>query len=125
MYKTCLLLLVLFLGGCAASTECFVKVGDETYPPKPEDYEVLVFAEQELPQEEYIVIGMVYAVTPPQLGAMHDEEILDLLKEEARKHGADAIVGVTIGESRGSYDVDYQTRAPDHKLGEAKAIVFK
>ena len=125
MYKTCVFLLLLFLGGCAASTECFVRVGDETYPPKPKDYEVLVFAEEELAQEEYIVIGMVYAVAPPQYGAMHDKEILDLLKEEARKHGADAIVGVTIGESRESYDVDYHSRAPDHKLGEAKAIVFK
>ena len=125
MRKTCVLLLLLFLSGCAATTESFVRIGDETYPPKPKDYEVLVFAEGELPQEEYKVIGMVYTVAQREFGVMYHKEIVDLLKEEARKHGADAIIGVRIGESSRLYDFDYQVRVPDYKSGEAKAVVFK
>jgi len=119
--KTLIVLSVLFLYGCGATVRNFVRSGTETYQPKPEDYDVLVFFEGDRPTKEFKVIGMVYAEKEANTGLRWDvvkpEEIIRLLKEEARMRGADAIIDVKI--------ISAEFRKRDWKRGEAKAIIFK
>ncbi len=108
------------LCGCGATLTDFVRSGREEYPSKPEEYDVLVFFEGDLPTEEFEMIGMVYAEKEADSESHWDlvrpEEIVQLLKEVARKNGADAIVDVKITSA------EHKTR--DWKRGEAKAIIF-
>jgi hypothetical protein len=89
--------------------------------PKPEDYDVLVFFEGDRPTEEFEVIGMVYAEKEANTGIRWDvvkpEKVIALLKEIARKQGADAIIDVKI--------ISAEFRKRDWKRGKAKAIIFK
>ncbi len=106
--------------GCGATLTDFIRSGPEAYPPKPEDYDVLVYFEGDSPTEEFEMIGMVYAEKEADSESHWDlvkpEEIVQLLKEVARKHGADAILDVKITSA------EHKTR--DWKRGEAKAIIF-
>ena len=125
MRKIYIALLIFLVYGCGASTTKFVRIGDKTYPPKPESSEIMVFNENESPRNEYSVIGMVYTIAEPQISNLSDREILELLKKEARKQGADAMIDVKIRESRSRYDIEHHARVPRCKSGEAKAVVFK
>ena len=107
--------------GCGATTTNFVRSGSETLTPKPEGYDVAVYFEGVRPEKPFEVIGMVYAEKEANSAVRWDvvkpEIVIELLKEEARKHGADAILDVRISSAEG-------TRR-DWKRGEAKAIIFK
>jgi len=121
MRKTLIVLSILFLYGCGATLRNFVRSGTETYQPKPEDYDVLVFFEGDRPTKEFEVIGMVYAEKEANTGIRWDvvkpEKVIELLKEIARKQGADAIIDVKI--------ISAEFRKRDWKRGEAKVIIFK
>jgi len=121
MRKTIIVLSILFLYGCGATLRNFVRSGTETYQPKPEDYDVLVFFEGDRPTKEFEVIGMVYAEKEANTGIRWDvvkpEKVIELLKEIARKQGADAIIDVKI--------ISAEFRKRDWKRGEAKVIIFK
>jgi len=121
MRKIFVVLLLFLLCGCGATVKDFVKSGPEIYPPKPESYNILVFFEGDRPTKEFKVIGMVYAEKEANTAVRWDvvkpEEIIQLLKEEARKQGADAIIDVKITAA--------EHRRRDWKRGEAKAVIFK
>jgi len=121
MYKSFIVLFFLLLIGCGASVKDFVNSGPEKYPPKPAGYDVLVFFEGDRPTREFKVIGMVHAEkeanTKIRWDIVRPDDVIKLLKEEARKHGADAIIDVKISSA--------EHRRRDWKRGEAKAIVFK
>lgn len=121
MRKTLIVLSILFLYGCGATLRNFVRSGTEIYQPKPEDYDVLVFFKGDRPTKEFEVIGMVYAEKEANTGIRWDvvkpEKVIELLKEIARKQGADAIIDVKI--------ISAEFRKRDWKRGEAKAIIFK
>ncbi|MFQ5641949.1 MAG: hypothetical protein ACE5IR_28575 [bacterium] len=131
MYKKLLILLPLLVLGCAPQGLLihFMKVGDKQYPPKPKDYEVLVFINDERPQREYEVIGIVLVEADYErwfLQKTSDQEVLNRLKKEARKHGADALIDVKIA-LRDKPDPDASLSFLDGKLmkqAEAMAIVF-
>lgn len=121
MRKSFVVLFVFLLCGCGATVKDFVRSGPDTYPPKPDGYNVLVFFEGNRSTKEFEVIGMVYAekeaTTAVRWDVVKPEEVIQLLKEEARKHGAEAIIDVKITSS--------EHRRRDWKRGEAKAIIFK
>ena len=121
--KTILLFLVCSLMGCAISNSSFVKSRDSLYPPSLEgNRDILVFFEGDPPQKEYQIIGMVFA----EKKALNDiylikpNHIINMLKKQAMKAGADAIIDTVISYAPGGI-----LESTDQKMGEAKAIVFK
>lgn len=125
--KFLLLPLLLFIFGCG-STAHFIKVGQDDYPGKPEDYEILVFWGNTKPEREYRVIGLVFVETESQNlfpAKVLDSEVVNSLKKEAMKHGADAIIELKITsgyENLPDPDTFYDRRKI--KRAEAKAVVF-
>jgi hypothetical protein len=115
------LIFAMLICGCGATTTNFVRSGSATLTPKPEGYNVSVYFEGARPEKQFEVVGMVYAEKEANSAVRWDivkpEIVIELLKEEARKHGADAIIDVKISSAEG-------TRR-DWKRGEAKAIIFK
>jgi hypothetical protein len=121
MWKTMLIPILVFASGCGATMVSFVPSGSDVYPPKPAGHDVQVFFEGDRPAREFQVLGMVYAEkeanTTTRWDIIKPDEVIRLLKLEAAKHGADAIIDVRISSA--------EHRARDWKRGEAKAIVFK
>ena len=120
-------LLLLVTLGCGPKVH-FMKVGSESYPPKPAD-EVLVFRDGERPDKEYKVIGMVFVEVEAgllQSRQLSDPKTINSLKKAAGKRGADAIFDLQFStepqvqpESSTAFNVQLL------KCAEAKAIVFK
>lgn len=127
MKRILLLWIVVTAWGCAPQVH-FMKVGREAYPPKPETYSVLVYSEDAPPEQEYLVIGVLYVEIKSKIPIRRiatDPKVIEPLRREARKYGADAILGVRIGT-----DLDL-TGIDDGPMGifasrraQAKAIVF-
>ena len=126
--KFLVLYLLLFLWGCGPTVH-FIQVGKNDYPGKPKDYEILVFFEGDKPEKDYRVIGMVFIDTDSPLlfsPQIPDSKVVNALKKEAKKHGADAIIDLKVTS-------DYE-KLPDPDLlvidirktkrAEAKAIIF-
>ncbi len=106
-------------GGFSGVEATYAPESEETFAPKPEDYDVVVFVRGDEPDTTYRVIGSVYfdtrdywGFTNPATSADVSADVLDVLKEEARKRGADALIDFTVTWS-GAY-----------ALGRAKAVVF-
>ncbi|HEX9653726.1 MAG TPA: hypothetical protein VGA99_08440 [bacterium] len=121
--------LLLFMAlGCGPKVQ-FLKVGTESYPRKPADYEVIVFPPGERPNKEYKVIGMVFVEVEAgllQWRELSDPKTINHLKKAAGKRGADAIFDLQFStepqvqpESSTAFNVQLL------KCAEAKAIVFK
>ena len=99
----------------------YVPESDEVLAPKPDDYEVVVFVRGDEPGSTYRVIGRVYFDnrTYPGLSTRRNKytdiavSVLDVLKDEARNQGADALVDFNL-ELGGNY-----------AIGRAKAVVFE
>ncbi len=135
MRKILLLFLIIMSSGCYSRKAHFIQHGYESYPPKPDDYEVLVFDKGEEPDREYTVIGLVVVDSKSGLifsGMTTYEKIIELLKKEARKHGADAIMDIQIQKDtdlvQKNIDLDPDADIIDiesTKRIEAKAIVFE
>lgn len=129
MHKIWIGLLVALVIGCATKSSRFIKSGYDTYAPKPEDYEVKVIEKGEQPDHEYAIIGLVVAEGKSDLlfsSKLTRQDILELLKKEAKKHGADAIMDIKM-TSAASVHTEPESW-PDVqvvKRSEAKAIVFK
>lgn len=127
-YKILLLSLVLLNSGCYSRKTHFIKHGYDSYTPKPDGYEVLVFDNGKEPDREYSVIGLVVVDSQSGLlfsGMTTHEKIIELLKKEARKHGADAIMEIRVHKD---FELDSEadiTGVEITKRSEAKAIVFK
>ena len=100
-----LLIVPVFLMDCA-KTET-VKYDKVKRAPKPEDYKIKLYSEYGTPKE-YEEIGEVrmeaYLNHPK-------EEIIKSLKKEAKKMGADAIVGLEELESSDSMKQRWATKA--------------
>jgi hypothetical protein len=110
------ILILLSFFSCAPKVH-FIKVGWTIYPPKPNEYEILVFREGSKPEKEYRVVGMVFTAS--------DSKILNQLKKEAKKHGADAIIDLKIISNYENLpDPDTIIDRRKTKRAEAKAVVF-
>jgi hypothetical protein len=121
------LLPLFFLWGCGPKVH-FIQVGEDDYPGKPKDYEVLIYWGDNKPEKEYRVIGMVFIETDspilfsPQIS---DSKVVNALKKEAKKHGADAIMDFTITSGYENLpDPDFVIDIRKTKRAEAKAVVF-
>ncbi len=111
MNRILLLWIVVTAWGCAPQVH-FMKVGREAYPP----------------EQEYLVIGVLYVEIKSKIPIRRiatDPKVIEPLRREARKYGADAILDVRIGT-----DLDL-TGIDDGPMGifasrraQAKAIVF-
>ncbi len=92
----------------------YVPESDEVLAPKPDDYEVVVFVRGDEPDSTYRVIGRVYFDTRTYPGLSRRlNPILDVLKEEARNQGADALIDFNLEWDR------------DYAIARAKAAVFE
>ena len=119
--------LLLFIVECGPTAH-FIKVGKDDYPVKPEDYEVLVFWGNTKPEREYRVIGLVFVETESQNlfpSEVTDPEVVNSLKKEAKKHGAEAIMDLKITSGYENLpDPDKFFDRRKTKRAEAKAVVF-
>jgi hypothetical protein len=92
-------------------------------PPKTEGFPIEVYDSVNL-SKPYKVIGLVQA----NAGKLHSTaDTLEYLKEEARKLGGDAIVDLTVGESRSktiSRVGDMLIASSPREIWSAKAIVW-
>jgi hypothetical protein len=107
-------------GGFQGVEATYVPESDEVLVPKPDDYEVVVFVRGDEPDSTYRVIGHVYFDTRTYRGLSNwvtsadvSVLVLDVLKEEARKQGADALVDFNL------------TWGGMYAIGRAKAAVFE
>ena len=80
-----LLLLVVLVGGCAASGPKVTYVADQRYQPT-----VVVDRLRISPDTPYVVLAEMSWVTSQELATRRDVE--DMLAEEARKLGANAVI---------------------------------
>lgn len=93
-----LCLVALFTVSCFSSTQSrYVMLGD-SYPPKPEGYDVQIF-QNEIPQRPFVRISRldVHLEKTHFVGSALDNALPEL-KKQARLSGADAII--EIRESR-------------------------
>jgi len=138
--RICSILLALLLAGCTSVGSKIV--GDQTYAPKPKNYEMMVFIDADAPPEnisaeddyltawggpflqvqdiehEFDVIGIVGSGGAP---LARKKKILNNVKIKARNLGADAIIITFIG-----YLVEDTSRGRVGKpLVRSNAIRFK
>ncbi len=122
-----ILSLLLLLLACGPKVH-FIKVGNQEYPPREKGELIQVYLGNDQPEKEYKVIGMVFIKTDrPILFSSEtlDSEIIEKLQEEARKHGAHAIIDVGIAsDTQILPDPDQITDIRKTKRARAKAIVF-
>ncbi len=148
--KLCVILMCVALAmscGPKVKTDSrFIRSGDEIYPARPDDQEMIVFknadeAEWYAVQNEtggYRVIGQVFAdaeasTDPVEFGCVSISEdtegyardkITEALTKEARKFGADAIFGVSINTASGTCGPDKDKEECGWAYGQATAIRF-
>lgn len=119
MQKIIAVLSLMTILGCAPQVD-FVRTTSERYPPKPDDYEMLVYIKGDRPEEDYKVIGVLQVQGKHGLSGPRSDKLVTVLKKEARKNGADAIIDLEIDTmSHFSYEGERLV------ICEAKAIVFK
>lgn len=127
MRKSLFYLLLLLLLSCGPKVH-FIKVGNQEYPSREKGELVLVYLNDERPEREYKVIGMVFIeIDRPILFSSEtpDSKVIEKLQEEARKHGAHAIIDLEIASDiRVLPDPDELTDIRKMKRAQAKAIVF-
>ncbi|NUQ40678.1 MAG: hypothetical protein HUU32_04725 [Calditrichaceae bacterium] len=127
MRKSLFYLLLLLLLSCGPKVH-FIKVGNQEYPSREKGEAVLVYLNGERPEREYKVIGMVFIeIDRPILFSSEtpDSKVIEKLQEEARKHGAHAIIDLEIASDiRVLPDPDELTDIRKMKRAQAKAIVF-
>jgi len=85
---------------CSSTKVNFIPISDDSFPAKPDNYEILVIYEDSRKLErDYTVVGEIViekkASGISAWGA--DKKLVELLKKEARKFGADAIIDIGIG----------------------------
>jgi len=91
--------------GCGASVANFIQNGPESFPPKPEGFEVVVYTEE--PSRPYKIIGRVYAEKEANTALRWDNvdaaDVIALLKKAGSQNGADAIFDIEMStiEDRG------------------------
>lgn len=127
--KLIVLLTLLMVLGCGPQVH-FINVGNEEYLPKPKDYNVQVYFNDVLPEREYKVIGMVFFEDETGLLSSYlvtHPKIINRLKKEAKKRGADAIIVSKISsdhelvpDPNARLDINVKIM----KRAEAQAIVF-
>lgn len=122
-----ILSILLLLLSCGPKVH-FIKVGNQEYPSREKGEPVLVYLNDERPEREYKVIGMVFIeIDRPILFSSEtpDSKVIEKLQEEARKHGAHAIIDLEIASDiRVLPDPDEVTDIRKMKRAQAKAIVF-
>lgn len=98
-----LCLVALIVASCATTQSRYSALGD-SFPPKPEGYEVQVF--HEIPQRSFVRISRldVHLEKTHLIGSSLDDALQEL-KKQARLSGADAIVEIKeyfsmVGETR-------------------------
>ncbi len=82
-----------FLAGCVSAD--FIRTG-ASYPPNPEDCEIMVFTSR-LPDQDYEEIGVLEAEGTDWRSSL--EDVLPKMKQKACKAGGEAII---VNESRRS-----------------------
>lgn len=95
------------------------------YPPRAEDHPVRVFAEQR-PSCPYEEVGQIEVRKRYAVQSM--EDVLAKMRDEARKMGADALVGVTDQlESQGGMAVptEYGWMYGDASMDGARALAIR
>ncbi len=126
-----LFVLLLFLVfGCGPQAH-FLKVSHKNYPPKPDKYDILVFLDDMQPEKEYEVIGTVIFEDESGVLFSHkisDSKLINRLKNEARKRGADALIDIEIDSDHEIVPTEGNLLGVGVRLAKrviAKAIVFK
>ncbi len=99
-----LCLVALFTVSCATTQSRYSILGD-TYPPKPEGYDIQIFR-NEVPQRPFVRISRldVHLEKTHFIGSSLDDALPEL-KKQARLSGADAIIEIResasmVGETR-------------------------
>ena len=108
MKKLVTIALMLFLFGCANAF--VVNLIPEEYPPKPDDYQIAILLEK--PTKKYKAIAIIEV---SDCGSL--KGCVNMLKKEARKLGADAIM-----EIRDSSEIVGSGTFPIVFVGETRRV---
>lgn len=89
---------VLLLGACGTYSSHGIATGNITYPPKPEDAVIDIYFKGSfaLPPSPLEEVGRVEASYYGHTAFTNRGRVLENLKNEARKLGADAVIGVEV-----------------------------
>ncbi len=104
---------VLGLAGCTSIKVSSLLLGAETYPPRPENHPIVVYETASDVPHPFVKVGRVSARRTPStlIG-----ELIDPMKEEARRLGADALV--LSGGFEVSTTMEVRTKSAPGKEGE-------
>jgi len=127
MHKIFLPVLLMMLIACGPKVH-FLKVGRADYPPKANDYEIIVYLDDREIEQDYKVVGLLFVEITADLFHSHqfsDPEVIEQLKKEARKRGADAITELRLtAEPQIMSDPETIIDIKKVKYAQAKAITF-
>lgn len=117
------IVMLIVLSGCAPRA-MYMALVEEEHSAKSSADEVTVFLNDERPEREYVVIGLIYVeVKPDRFGHLTPtSSVVRQFRTEARKHGADAVIDIRIdteGQLSGVFDWESTLRP-----AQAKAIVY-
>ncbi len=113
MKKLLIAILLLFAFSCRIDSGTLM-LTDTKYPPKPKDYNVQVFLDKK-PTRPYKKIAIIEAADKDsRVGAMAD--LIERLKKECRKAGADAII---ISTDSDGFPITENADGSEHLKGYA------
>ena len=86
----------LLIFGCSSTSQGFIPLGGYKLAPQPRDYDPPII--EVMPQDvDYVVVARLYVTKVPKTAfdRIHEDEMVELLKSQARRCGADAIGPIT------------------------------
>ena len=101
---------VLTLVGCVPAVNT-VYLAPERYPARPADHPIVLYSNK-APECPYEEIGIVTSRQRNKFISM--QEVTESLRQEARKMGGDAVIGLTLSEQHMGAVVTGSSIAVDH-----------
>jgi hypothetical protein len=113
-----IILTLVFLSGCSSAYS--VKIGFKRYPPKPDTYNMPILSLNDVHNTHITVIGKIFASKEVLIFKESAvPKVVEMMKDQARKLGADAMVNVTITKKIDRISENYIIS------GKADAVVIK
>ncbi|MFQ5585366.1 MAG: hypothetical protein ACE5GF_00840 [Thermodesulfobacteriota bacterium] len=118
VHRSLFILILCVIAGCASAHS--VKVGLKHYPPKPDTYDPPIVSAGDVHAAHLTVIGKLFASREVIISEENAiPGVIRMMKEKAKKLGADAIMNVTL-----TRDIDKIT-GNSVISGKADAVVIE
>lgn len=95
VHKGLCVVLLLFTVGCASASS--IRIGLKTYPPKSDTYDTPILSPGDVHAAHLTVIGKIFASREVIISTENViSGVIEMMKEKARRLGADAMINVKI-----------------------------